>query len=158
MIFCKKLSKCDTALLCGGLHHCKVVVHFQRTIFIIYLKPVTLKHIFFSLDAAGCDITLTVTDTIQYIATENYPVSYRNNQNCLINFVAPSGWSILFRFEHSDLEIGFDFLHLRKLCNLSLEHFVESISNYHAFKYFTIRKSDTFLSDYLIDLKLPRTK
>ena len=68
------------------------------------------------LDAAGCDITLTVIGTTQHIATEGYPIGYMRNQNCEFNFVALSGNRIIVLFEDFDLEEGYDFLHFRELC------------------------------------------
>ena len=54
-------------------------------------------------------------DTKQYIATEGYPHSYKDNQDCEFNFRAPSGRKIIVMFEHFDLEIGDDFIRFRKL-------------------------------------------
>ena len=68
-----------------------------------------------SLDVGGCDVTLSVTDTKQYIATEGYPHSYKDNQDCAFNFEAPSGRKIIVMFEHFDLEIGDDYIRFRKL-------------------------------------------
>ena len=67
-----------------------------------------------SPDAVGCNITLNVTDTRQYIATEGYPDEYRDNENCSFNFAAPSGRNIVIFFEDFDLEEDFDYLHFRK--------------------------------------------
>ena len=69
---------------------------------------------FLYLDVAGCDITLTVTDSKQYVATEGYPDEYKDNQDCDFNFVAPSGRRTIVMFEDFDLEL-FDFLFFRKL-------------------------------------------
>ena len=70
-----------------------------------------------SLDVAGCDVSLNVTDATQYIATEGYPESYKGDQNCQFNFEAPSGRKIIVMFEDFDLEEGFDFIHFRELHN-----------------------------------------
>ena len=67
------------------------------------------------VDIAACDITLNVTDTKQYIATEGYPISYMNDQNCEFNFVAPPGRRFFVIFEDFDLEEDFDFIILRML-------------------------------------------
>ena len=67
------------------------------------------------LDAAGCDVTFTVTETKQYIATEGYPNYYKNNQDCEFNFIAPSGRKVLVLFEDFNLENHFDYLYFRKL-------------------------------------------
>ena len=77
------------------------------------------------LDVAGCDITLNVTDTKQYVATEGYSHNYKNNQDCNFNFVAPSGRIFIVLFEDFHLEepgplsffVDYDYLHFRKLHN-----------------------------------------
>ena len=66
------------------------------------------------LDPTGCDITLTVNESIQYVATEGYPDRYQNNQNCRFNFVAPPGRKFNVMFEDFDLQLFRDFLHFRK--------------------------------------------
>ena len=68
-----------------------------------------------SLDVGGCDVTLSVTDTKQYIATEGYPQIYKDNQDCEFNFEAPSGRKIIVMFEHFDLQRHVDFIRFRKL-------------------------------------------
>ena len=70
---------------------------------------------FLCLDVAGCDITLTVTDSTQFVATEGYPNDYKNSQDCDFNFVAPSGRRIVVVFEDFNLEEGYDFIHFRKI-------------------------------------------
>ena len=78
------------------------------------------------LDVAGCDITLTVTETKQYVATEGYPNSYKNNQDCNFNFVAAPGRKIIVLFEdfnlqeHEQLEHDddYDYLSFRKSHNM----------------------------------------
>ena len=67
------------------------------------------------LDAAGCDVNLTVTETKQYIATEGYPNNYKQNQDCEFNFVAPTGRKIIVQFEDFNLEEEYDYLYFRKL-------------------------------------------
>ena len=69
----------------------------------------------------GCDVTLTVTATKQYFATEGYPYNYKNNQDCHFNFEAPFG-RIVVSFVDFFLEDGFDFLHFRKLHNFEKKH------------------------------------
>ena len=66
-------------------------------------------------DVAECNITLNVTDTKQYFATEGYPYNYKNDQDCTFNFEAPSGRRIVVFFEDFNLELYYDFLHFRKL-------------------------------------------
>ena len=70
-----------------------------------------------SSDATGCNITLNVTDTKQYFATEGYNYVYKNDQDRHFNFEAPLGRRILIFFEHFELEVGYVFLHFRKLNN-----------------------------------------
>ena len=70
-----------------------------------------------SLDAAGCNVNLTVTDTKEYIATSGYPFNYLNNRECEYNFNAPPGRKIIVLFEDFQLEEGFDFLYFRKSHN-----------------------------------------
>ena len=67
------------------------------------------------LVATGCDVTLTVTDTKQYFATEGFPNGYKKNQDCYFTFEAPLGRRIVVFFEDFDLEVFYDFLHFRKL-------------------------------------------
>ena len=74
-----------------------------------------------SLDVSGCDVSLNVTDTKQYIATEGYPNSYKGDQNCEFTFEAPSGRKIIVMLEDFDLEEGFDFIHFRELHNMELQ-------------------------------------
>ena len=50
------------------------------------------------LDVAGCGITLNVTDTQQKVATQGYPIRYRNLQDCDFNFVAPPGRKFIVTF------------------------------------------------------------
>ena len=73
-----------------------------------------------SLDPSCCDITLTVNDTKQHIATEGYPFSYKEYQDCRFNFVAPPGRKFIVMFEDFNLAdpLRSDFLHFRKLCNI----------------------------------------
>ena len=83
------------------------------------------------LDVAGCDITLTVTDTTQYAATEGYPLGYMDNQDCDFNFEAPSGRRLMVMFEDFSLQEEYDddsislfsdpirdYLHFHKLNNM----------------------------------------
>ena len=72
----------------------------------------------FCLDVSGCDVTLTVTDTKQYFATEGYPYSYKDNQDCAFNFEAPAGRRIVVVFEVFNLEARFGFLYFRKFQNI----------------------------------------
>ena len=67
------------------------------------------------LDVAGCDVTLTVTETKEYVATEGYPNNYKHNQDCEFNFMAPSGRKIIVQFEDFHLEFQSDYLYFRKL-------------------------------------------
>ena len=67
------------------------------------------------LVVTGCDITLNVTDTTQYLATERYPRFYRIDQLCEFNFVAPPGRRTIVMFEDIELEPRFDFIFFRKL-------------------------------------------
>ena len=67
------------------------------------------------LDVAACNITLNVTDTRQYLATEGYPHRYQNDQDCYFNFEAPIGRRVVVFFEHIFLVTGRDFLILREL-------------------------------------------
>ena len=60
-------------------------------------------------------MNLTVTETRQYFATEGYPDSYKNNQDCHINFEAPPGMRFVVFFLEFNLELHVDFLHFRKL-------------------------------------------
>ena len=62
--------------------------------FIDFVFIFLVKHIFLP-DVSGCDVNLTVTDTIQYFATEGYPYSYKRNQSCTFNFNAPAGRKII---------------------------------------------------------------
>ena len=66
------------------------------------------------LDRIGCDITLNVTDTKQYIATEGYPDNYKNDQDCSFRFEAPPSRGIIVMFEHFELEVDYDFIYFRK--------------------------------------------
>ena len=70
---------------------------------------------FHLIDVAGCNITLNVTGTRQYIATEGFPHNYLNDQDCSFNFETTARSTIVVFFEHFDLEEDFDFLHFRKL-------------------------------------------
>ena len=87
-------------------------------VFIFYLFISKLVSLMFSktnifsilLDVLGCDITLNVTDTTQYVATEGYPDEYRNNQNCEFNFVAPPGRTFVVMFEDFNL-----FLYIQEI-------------------------------------------
>ena len=67
------------------------------------------------LDAVGCDVNFTVTETKVYIATEGYPNKYKQNQDCEFNFVAPTGRKIIVQFEDFNLEEEYDYLYFRKL-------------------------------------------
>ena len=81
--------------------------------FVLYFCFIN-KNILF-LDPTGCDITLNVTETKQYVATEGYPHNYKHNQDCEFNFVVPSGRKIIVLFEDFDLQNGLDVLLFRKL-------------------------------------------
>ena len=67
------------------------------------------------VDVAGCNITLNVTSTRQYLATEGFPHNYLDDQDCSFNFEAPAGSTIVVFFEHFDVEYNYDYLHFRKL-------------------------------------------
>ena len=54
-----------------------------------------------------------MTETKQYIATEGYPSSYKQNQDCEFNFVAPTGRKIIVQFEDFNLEEEYDYLYFR---------------------------------------------
>ena len=62
------------------------------------------------LDLAGCDITLNVTNTTQYISTQGYPLYQGFNQDCSFNFVAPPGERIVVVFEDVKLELYHDII------------------------------------------------
>ena len=66
------------------------------------------------VDVAGCNITLNVTGTRQYVATEGFPRNYLNDQDCSFDFETTAGSTIVVFFEHFDLEEDFDFLHFRE--------------------------------------------
>ena len=80
----------------------------------LILPLFSLRKNILSPDVTACDIVLTVTDTKQYVATEGYPDSYQNNQDCDFTFEAPSGRRIAVFFEDFQLESPFDHLHFRK--------------------------------------------
>ena len=89
--------------------------------------PLTLMIImlywnYISPDTTGCDVNLNVTETKQYFATEGYPHRYKNNQDCNFTFEAPPGRRIVIIFVVFDLHHGHDFIHLRKLTQLSKKH------------------------------------
>ena len=93
----------------------------------LYFCFVYILHNTNLLDAAGCDVTLTVTETKQYIATEGYPNYYKNNQDCEFNFIAPPGRKIIVLFEDFNLEISYDYLYFRKL------HIVDTHTHTHMY-------------------------
>ena len=99
------------------------LIHSKRSCNLCLLVFPTNKSFFpskiLSLDVTACDIDLTVTDTKQYVATEGYPDNYKNNQDCRFHFEAPSGRRIVVLFEDFNLETGYDYLHFRKLYNMS---------------------------------------
>ena len=77
------------------------------------------SNILYPADPSGCTVSLRVTDTKQYIATEGYPYHYKNNQRCRFSFRAPAGRRIVIVFEGVDLQLPssnryLDYLHFRK--------------------------------------------
>ena len=73
-----------------------------------------LKSMFGFLVVTGCDITLTVTNTTQYVGTKGFPHRYQNGQACDYNFVAPPGRRTIVMFEDIALE-RYDYIQFRKL-------------------------------------------
>ena len=101
-------------LICLRVYPLKGIFDTRLVFFSIWLET----NIPSLSDVAGCDITLNVTDTKQYIATEGYPKGYKNNQTCNFNFLAPPGRIFFVMIEHFDLEVCCDRLHFRKLHNV----------------------------------------
>ena len=65
----------------------------------------TFQMIIIQLDVTVCNITVTVTETTQYLATQggSIPDNYRPNQPCPFNFEAPTGRTIVISFDFGKL-------------------------------------------------------
>ena len=65
-------------------------------------------------DQSGCNVLIYANETLQYFATQHYPSSYLDNQDCSFTFVAPPGDVVVVTFDHVDIELDYDFILLRK--------------------------------------------
>ena len=80
----------------------------------VWFVVLLCKIIIHLLVFASCDVNLNVTETKQYVTTEDYPNFYNNFQDCEFNFMAPAGRKFIVLFEDFDLEQG-NYLYFHKL-------------------------------------------
>ena len=100
-------------------------VIFVILIYLHFISVIEFMFVYFlcisTLDDSGCDVNLTVTDIKQFFATEGYPHNYKDNQDCQLNFEAPSGRNIVVFFQDFHLQDRHDFLHFRKFYTLKTQ-------------------------------------